>query len=196
MNSKKNLAGAILASLAFCIAPNIALAQRVNTPTFTRRIDSRATFINADGGANLPLILDLRRLGINPGDTIVLERFGYFSPFGDVNNEYFGAMYATFSTSSQLLPNSGFFSGANTNRIPGAINAEFPNGCSPIKCDGKLFFISRGQNLVQNGFNGILVRVPANAQFLFIAAGDSRYDDNVDSNQDLAVGISKVVGQN
>ena len=94
-----------------------------------------------------------------------------------------------------MEPNNGSFNGNTTERVPGAINAQFPNGCSQVQCIGKIFYISRGQNLVQGGFNGILVQVPANAQYLFIGAADSQYRGNVDSNRDLAVGISKVLAQ-
>lgn len=172
---------------------DVVVAQTVIPPTFTYKVDSRQTFINADTGAVNSVILDLKQLGINPGDTIVLERFGYFSPFGDSTKEYIGTIIATFSTDNRLLPNNGVFNGSTTDRVPGAINAEFPNGCSQVQCVGKIFFISRGQNLVKGGFNDILVKVPANAQYLFIGASDSKYGDNVDSNKDLAVGISKVL---
>lgn len=169
-----------------------ATAQSI-PPTFTTSIDSRQTFIHADISARDSVPINLKQLGINPGDTILLERFGYFSPFGDPNNEYTGSITATFSTDNRLLPNNGSFNGNTTDRVPGAIDAQFPNGCSQFQCINKLFFISRGQNLVQGGVNGIIVRVPASAQYLFIGAADSRYGDNVDSNKDLAVGISKVL---
>lgn len=174
---------------------DVAVAQSVIPPTFTVKIHPRQTFINADTGAVNSVILDLRQLGINPGDTIVLERFGYFSPFGNSTNEYTGPIFATFSTDNRLQPNNGSFNGNTTERVPGAINAQFPNGCSQLQCIDKIFYISRGQNLVQGGFNGILVQVPANAQYLFIGAADSKYGDNVDSNKDLGVGISKVLAQ-
>jgi len=185
------LLGSTLLSLtALKIEP--AVAQPLNTFTFTREINPQRTFLNADTSAFNGVRIDLRRLGINSGDTILLERFGYFSPFGDSNNEYYGSMYATFSKDKRLLPNNGSYSGATTDRVPGAINGLFPNGCSPIQCVGKIFYVSRGQDLVQGGFNSILVRVPTNAQFLFISAADSSYGDNVDLNRDFAVGISKV----
>lgn len=170
-----------------------AVAQSAIPPTSTAKIDSRQTFINADTGALNSLILDLTQLGIQPGDTIVIERFGYLSPFGDSTKEYYGTVFATFSTDSRLLANSGTTDGNTTDRVPGAINAQFPNGCQA--CIGKIFYISNGQNLVQGGFNGILVQVPANARYLFIGVADSFYRDNVDSNKDLAVGISKVLPQ-
>jgi hypothetical protein len=173
---------------------DIAVAQSI-PPTFTTNIDSRQTFINADTGALDSVPLNLRQLGINPGDTILIERFGYYSPFGDSNNEYLGTIIATFSTDNRLLPNNGSFNNGTTERVPGAINAQFPNGCRQNQCIGKVFFPARGQNLVQGGFNGILVQVPANAQYLFLGAGDSRYGDNVDLNRDLAVGISKVLAR-
>jgi hypothetical protein len=185
------LLGSTLLSLT-ALKVNPAVAQPVNNFTLTRGINPKRTFLNTDTSSLNSVRLDLRRLGINSGDTILLERFGYYSPFGDANNEYYGAMYATFSKDERLLPNNGSYSGATTDRVPGAINGLFPNGCSPIQCIGKIFFVSRGQDLVQGGFNSILVKVPTDAQFLFISAADSSFGDNVDLNRDFAVGISKV----
>jgi hypothetical protein len=185
------LLGTTLLSLA-ALKVEPAVAQEFNTSTFTREINPQRTFINTDISALNGVRIDLRQLGINAGDTILLERFGYFSPFGDSSNEYFGSMFATFSKDKRLLPNNGSYSGATTDRVPGAINAVFPNGCSPIQCIDKIFYVSRGQDLVQGGFNSILVTVPTNAQFLFISAADSTYGTNVDLNRDFAVGISKV----
>jgi hypothetical protein len=108
---------------------DVVVAQPVTPPTFTANIDPRQTFTNADTSAFNSVILDLTQLGIQPGDTIVLERFGYFSPFGDSTKEYYGSIFATFSTDSRLLPNSGIVNGVTTERVPGAISAQFPNGC-------------------------------------------------------------------
>jgi len=187
------LGSTLLSSTA--LKTDLAVAQSVIPPTYTTKLNPRQTFINADTGAVNSYILELKRLGIKPGDTLLLERFGYFSPFGDSRKEYTGTIFATFSTDNILQPNSGSFNGNTTDRVPGAINAQFPNGCSQSQCIGKIFYISRGQNLVQGGFNGILVQVPANAQYLFIGAADSTYGDNVDLNKDLGVGISKVLAQ-
>ena len=82
---------------------DVAVAQSVIPPTFTAKINPRQTFINADPGAVNSVILDLRQLGLNPGDTIVLERFGYFPPFGDSTKEYTGSIFATFSTDNQQV---------------------------------------------------------------------------------------------
>ncbi|MEH2230057.1 MAG: hypothetical protein V7K71_10500 [Nostoc sp.] len=129
----------------------------------------------------------LTDLGISSGNTIRLERFGSFSPFGDPTDEYFGAMWATFSTDNRLLPSSREYNGATTDRVPGAINAILPNGCLPSQClDNSIFYISRGD------FNGAIVQVPIDAKFIFIGAGDSSFADNVDSNKDFAVSINSV----
>ncbi|MHC5596644.1 MAG: hypothetical protein ACYTXC_11965 [Nostoc sp.] len=194
---KNNLALSFLVGTtllaSFIVKNNAAEAQTPTPPTFTRKISPKATFINADLGSVNSQPIDLQKLGIFPGDTIVLERFGYYSPFGDSKNEYYGSINATFSTSNILLPNNGSFNGATTERVPGAIDAVFANGCLPAHCIGKIFYISRGQDLVNGGFNGILVKVPFNTRYLFVGAADSQYGDNVDSNCDLAVGISKVL---
>lgn len=178
---------------SFVLTDDTSKAQTSIPPTFTLKIGAEQTFINADTGSVNSQPIDLVQLGIYPGDTIVLERFGYYSPFGNPAMEYYGPLTATFSTSDILLPNNGFFNQGTTERVPGAVDAVFPNGCRPGQCIGKLFYISRGQNLVGDGFNGILVQVPVNARYLFVGAADSSFGDNVDSNGDLAVGISKVL---
>ncbi|MEH2227093.1 hypothetical protein [Nostoc sp.] len=150
-------------------------------------IDPSASFISSYTFSPDSVPFSLTNLGINSGETIKLERFGSFSPFGDPTNEYFGAMWATFSTDNILLPSSGTYNGATTDRVPGAINAILPNGCLPFQClDNSIFYISRVD------FNGAIVQVPINAKFIFIGAADSSFADNVDSNKDFAVGINSI----
>lgn len=57
----------------------------------------------------------------------------------------------------------------------------------PLQClDNNIFYISRGD------FNGAIVQVPIDAKFIFIAAADRSFADNVDLNKDFAVGINSV----
>lgn len=154
--------------------------------TLKFNIDPAASFISSYSASVNSIPFSLKDLGINTGDTIKLQQFGKFSPFDDPNNEYYGSMWAVFSTNNTLLPNSGVYDGATTDRVPGAINAIVPNGCLPSQClDNSIFYISRGDS-----FSNIVVKVPTNAEFLFIGGADSAFDDNLDSNHDFAVGIS------
>ncbi|MEW6498545.1 MAG: hypothetical protein AB1589_39515 [Cyanobacteriota bacterium] len=156
--------------------------------TLKFNIDPSASFISSYSASFNTIPKSFKDLGINTGDTIKLQRFGSFSPFGDFDNEYYGSMWAVFSTNNTLLPNSGVYDGATTDRVPGAVNAIVPNGCLPGQClDNSIFYISRGDS-----FSSIVVKVPTNAQFLFIGGADSSFDDNVDLNNDFAVGISSV----
>jgi hypothetical protein len=156
-------------------------------------IDPSASFISSYTFSPDSVPFSLTDLGINSGETIKLERFGSFSPFGDPTDEYFPAMWATFSTDNRLLPSSGEYNGATTDRVPGAINATLQNGCLPFQClDNSIFYISRGNFDSANYFNGATVQVPTDAKFIFIGAADSSFADNVDSNQDFAVGINSV----
>ncbi|MFN6480926.1 hypothetical protein [Nostoc sp. DedQUE07] len=157
-----------------------ALAAKFN-------IDPSASFISSYTFSPDSVPFSLTNLGVNSGDTIKLERFGSFSPFDDPTDEYFGAMWATFSADNRLLPNTGEYNGARTDRVPGAINPILPNGCLPLQClDNSIFYISRVD------FNGAIVQVPIDAKFIFIGAADSSFVDNVDLNQDFAVGINSV----
>lgn len=168
--------------------------DRVQAQSTTVRfnINPRAAFINTnhfiESIDSVPFLLS--DLGISPGETIRLESFGSISPFGDPGNEDYIAMIAAFSNSDTLIADNGVAIGPTTDRIPGATNAFFPNGCLPIQCLDGVFYISRGFTLNPTSFNGITVQVPTDAQFLFISAADSRYEDNVDSDGDFAVGIS------
>ncbi|AVH66775.1 hypothetical protein [Nostoc sp. 'Peltigera membranacea cyanobiont' N6] len=166
--------------LLFKIDSAQALAAKFN-------IDPSASFISSYTFSPDSVPFSLTDLGINSGDTIKLERFGSFSPFGDPTDEYFGSMWATFSADNRLLPSTGEYDGATTDRVPGAINAILTNGCLPSQClDNSIFYISRGD------FNGAVVQVPIDAKFIFIGAADSSFADNVDSNKDFAVGINSV----
>jgi hypothetical protein len=169
------------------------LAQERYTPTFNIKVNPQQTFINGDSNPVDAIPINLSQLGLNPGDTILIERFGYLSPYGDPNDEYFSSIYATFSADNRLLSNNGFI-GVTTDRVPGAINTLLPNGCKEC-VTSKIFLISYGQDLVKGGFNSILVKIPTNAQYLFIGVNDRYFGDNIDSNKDLAVGISKVLAQ-
>lgn len=197
LKSKFALQVFLLGFILLCftvLKTDIAVAQQRYTPGFSIKIDPRQTFINGEANPVDGEAINLSQLGINPGDKISIERFGYLSPYQDPNNEYYGGLFATFSTNNTLLPNNNIFNGASTVRVPGAIDTLLPEGCR--QCIGnKIFLISEGQNQVNGGYNGILVEVPANAKYLFIGVNDSYYGDNVDSNGDLAVGITKVLTQ-
>jgi hypothetical protein len=154
-------------------------------------INPAASFISSYSSSVNSVPFSLKELGIKTDDTIKLEQLGSFSPFGDPDNEYYRAMWAVFSTNNTLLASSGDYNGATTERVPGAINAIVPNGCLPNQClDNSIFYVSRGDSFSSDSFNSIVVKVPTNAQFLFISAADSAFDDNVDLNQDFGVAIN------
>ncbi|MEH1935403.1 MAG: hypothetical protein V7L14_17235 [Nostoc sp.] len=175
------------ASLTFTLA--VIKADPAQAFTFRFKIDPTASFISSYTSSPDSVPFSLKDLGINPGDTIKLDQFGSFSPFGDPTNEYYSSMWAVFSTNNNLLPSSGEYNGATTERVPGAINATLLNGCLPAQClDNSIFYISRGER----SFSTAIVQVPTDAQYLFIGAADSQFADNVDSNRDFAVSISSV----
>lgn len=176
----------LTASATFSLA--VIKAEPVQAFTYRFDIDPTASFISSYTSSPDSVPFSLADLGINPGDTIELERFGTFSPFGDPTNEYYGSMWSLFSTDNTLLPSSGDYNGATTERVPGAIDPIVVNGCLEAQClDNGIFYISRGDI-----FSSIVVQVPNNAQYLFIGAADSVFDDNVDSDGDFDVTISSV----
>ena len=188
----------LLGSTAF--KTDISVAQTLpdsyyrSIPAFSIKLNPQQSIINTESAVGA-VPIDLLSLGINPGDLISIERFGYISLFGPSAIENWGYIHAAFSTSAELLPNTETPRNSvvfNSNRIPGAVNTLLPRGDTK-RIGAKLFQISLGQNEINGGYNGISVEVPANARYLFIGVNDGYYPDNVDSNGDFAVGITKFV---
>jgi len=162
----------------------LSLAASLAQATFTSINPNATYFDEASASGSLPVALSLASLGITPGTTINVLQVGGFSFFGTGFNDTITATYAVFSSSSVILPYSGF---ANTSRLPGAVAAAwpayvFPNAANDVFEDTNIdsFNFPLGQTVV----------VPAGAAFMFFSSVDSVYGDNTDPNGDYGVIIT------
>jgi len=162
-----------------------------------------------------PKMIELSAYGINQGDVIRLERLGDFTLHPDITED-FDVMIGVFSTSNTILPlpNVPFPTLLpnppnpdpdpllhNFNRVFGAIEAGDDiltevNHFSHIKTDIEEDFLIGGNFTNWNGIDWaideITITVPIKAQYLWVAAFDNHWEDNIDVNGDFAVRISMV----
>ncbi len=133
-------------------------------------IEPAATYLHVcDDPAAATAPISLEGLGIEPGDYICLDNEGYFAYTEDpnwVSYEYI----AVFSSSSTLL------GGSETYRVPGAIDAgEDIWTWATNNCNGENTDIPED---FQVAGDGVIIRVPAGARYLFMCGHDSKYNDN------------------
>jgi hypothetical protein len=154
-------------------------------------VDPRATYLktNNDSAALDAVAIDLWALSFQPGDTIVLERVGDYSPFpafGDINKSLVGV----FSSSPSLLP------GSNLNRVVGAIDAGTdwvtpPTNMGLLSTDiAQDFMIATSTGSVTS----VTIQVPVGARYLFVTPNDSFFGDNQNPDGDYGVNITGVPG--
>jgi hypothetical protein len=154
-------------------------------------VDPSATYLltNNDPGAEGTAPINLALLGLQPGDHVIFQALGdlcYYAPDCSIFNVPPPTMVAVFSTNSTLL-SSGLL-----NRIPGAIG-----GVGTPVFTGPTFYGHLSTDISQDFVilhapDSTDVTIPPGAAFLFVSIGDSLYGDNVDPDQDLALGISHV----
>lgn len=154
-------------------------------------INPRATYLrtNNDPSAQAAVPIDLHALSfpVDPGDSILLERIGDFSPFAAFGDNAL-SLLGVFSASSTLLPAS------NQSRVVDAIDAgtDFttaPTAMGALPTDiPQDFAISTPAGSPAS----VLVQVPAGARFLFTAPHDSFFGDNTDPNGNYGLRITAV----
>lgn len=153
--------------------------------TWTFPMDPRAAYLRTNNDTpTAPLVLDLATLGIAPGQWLHLETTGAYRYINGGTDSY-RSLVGVFSSSTTLL-------GTNVlQRVVDAIAA------GPAVVSGPTFFgqlpIDIPQDFDASRFgygNGIDVRVPAGANYLFLGTHDSLYNDNVDPNGDFGAVVS------
>lgn len=173
-------------SSVFVAAAGMSLAASPAHAVFVP-IDPNATYFDEASASGLtPVAVSLLSLGITPGTTINVQQVGGFSFFGSGFNDTITNTYAVFSSSSVILPYSGF---ANTSRVPGAVAAAWPSYAYPNSANDV------PEDTTIDSFNfplGQTVVVPTGAAFMFFSAIDSVYGDNTDPNGDYGVNITIV----
>jgi hypothetical protein len=142
-------------------------------------IDARSTFLRTHNDAATPSWpINLAHLGLKPGDLIRLDALGDFSNQREQAADEFRTMIGVFSSSPTLL------SGDKVNRVPGAIDAGVDVATGPT------YVANRDTDIPQDFAIGSLkIRIPQGAKYLFVAAQDNFYSDNIDPDADFAVRI-------
>ncbi|HEY9796157.1 MAG TPA: PEP-CTERM sorting domain-containing protein [Leptolyngbyaceae cyanobacterium] len=163
----------------------LGTVSKVQAETFTFSIDSRATFLRT---AEDPLALnsvpiDLSSLGISSGDLIRLEQLGDFSYWSNPIRDYVTNMIGVFSASDALLPSY------LQNRVQDAIDSGEDVFTLPTSQGGGNLPTDIAQDFL---ISDITLQVPTSATYLFVAAPDIYYSDNVDPDRDFGIRISSV----
>ena len=144
-------------------------------------INSRATFlrINAEITAKDAQPIDLAKLGQKTGDWIRLEVLGEFSYSDGEMPDEIRFMNGVFSSTNKLLPSDQF------NRVPGAVDAGVDIGTGPT------MFGQFPTDIPEDfAVAATKIQIPAGARFLFVAAPDIFYSDNVDPDGNYALRIT------
>jgi hypothetical protein len=153
-------------------------------------LDPRATYLRVNSEASFDAsAIDLSNLSfaVHAGDLLKLQELGDWQAGEPVHfTDTAKDTIAVFSSSSTLL-NSFIL-----NRVPGAIAAGIPFITVPtffgdLQTDiPQDFLVARTVNPITS----VVVRVPAGAKFLFVAAHDSHYSTNQDPDSDYKVSIT------
>lgn len=151
----------------------------VGSATFS--IDTRSTFLraNAETAATGARAIDLGRLGLEPGTLIRLEALGEFSWSADELPEDATSMIGVFSSSATLL------AADNLHRVTGALDAAPEIETAPTLFGGIATDIAQDFPIVASE-----LRIPAGARYLFVAAPDIFYSDNLDRDGNYVLRIT------
>jgi hypothetical protein len=155
-------------------------------------INPAETYLRTSGeivGGAVPI--DLAALGINPGDTIRLERLGDWEAGAGFNFDAWTMLFGVFSGSDVLLPSD------QLNRVQDALDAGDDVFTGPTQFGGLATDIAEDFQI--SGFpdddplvSFVIVEVPPSASHLFVAAPDIQYADNSDPDGDFALAINIV----
>jgi hypothetical protein len=144
-------------------------------------IDARSSFLrtHAETAATNARAIDLRKLGLKPGQWIQLDVLGDFSWSANALPEVETALSGVFSKSSTLLP-------ADTlQRIPEAIDSG--SEVATARTLNRFFATDIAEDFpIQSS----KMRIPRGARFLFVAAPDIFYSDNGDRDGNFALRIT------
>jgi len=144
-------------------------------------INPKATYLHTfnDVGALDTIPIELVSLGLSGGQFIRLQRLGDFD--GGPGGDTVTAMIGVFSANNVLLASNLL------NRVQDAIDAGVDYATVPT------FLNSEQTDIAEDFFvDDIQIQIPIGATHLFVAAPDSFYQDNSDSNGNFAVDITVV----
>ena len=150
-------------------------------------IDPRATYLRVNGDrARNSIPIALASLGIQAGDSIILEKIGdcnFTANYESSADNVMPKIAGVFSSSAVLGPPT------ELHRVLDAIEAG-QDYATPTSGSGSLATDIPEDFLIPDV--GAVVTVPTNAHFLFLAAVDAKYQDNFDRDANFGVHISKL----
>lgn len=167
-----------------------------STPLQTSQVIlPRATYLhtNQDDARNATAFM-LSDLGVQPGETIRIERRGEFNSeedreddSGEELGEEFG-LTAVFSVNDTLLPRS------ERDRVPGAVAAGNDFVTSPTFYGNEPTDISEDFQVATRdaSSNSTTVTVPDDARYIFLSPQDDLFEDNADFDEDFGFRITVV----
>ncbi|MGV3724311.1 MAG: hypothetical protein ACO1SX_25735 [Actinomycetota bacterium] len=174
--SPRNWLSTLTLAAVISLVPAAAEAQEILP------VNPQATYLhtaNADANALPAVAIDLNALGLQPGDPIRLERLGAFAPGGSFPDQQ--SMIGVFSSTDILDPATA------THRVPGAIDAGADVLSRPT-------FVGAQPTDIPEDFAitgaGVVLDIPAGAQFLFVSPNDSYFADNSDPDGDYTLRIT------
>jgi len=156
-------------------------------------VNPAATFLHTNNDpAPDALVIDLSKLSfpVHEGDTLRLERKGAFATKPG-ENETATAMIGVFSVTHTLLSSS------RVARVTGAISAGTPFVTAPTQDDAQAtdivqdFLIDSGGVAAELQHTFIDIKVPNDAQYLFISAYATHYSTNTNAKGDYAVSVTR-----
>jgi hypothetical protein len=178
---------AVVLSIAILTAAEVGQAIASVTT-----VNPAATYLRTNGEAVADAVpIDLTALGIDPGDTIRLERLGDWEAGAGFNFDEWTMLIGVFSASNVLL------SSDQLNRVQDALDAGDDVFTGPTQNGGLATDIAEDFQI--SGFpdddpliSFVILQVPPLAEYLFIVAPDTLYADNFDPDGDFALQIDIV----
>jgi hypothetical protein len=144
-------------------------------------IDARSSFLrtHAETVATDARAIDLRKLGLKPGNWIRLDVLGDFSWSANELPEIETSLSGVFSKSATLLPADSL------ERIPDAIDSG-----SEVATARTLYRLFATDIAEDFPIQSSKLQIPRGARFLFVAAPDIFYSDNADRDGNFALRIT------
>jgi len=143
-------------------------------------VDPSGTFLHTNQDAQAPpLVVDLEGLGVFPGQTIRLYRFGSCESTVPTS-QTISVLDCAFSASDVLGPS------ADLQRVVDAIGIGDDFATPPTQNGGQATEIPEDFGVA----NEREVQVPDGAKFLIVGVYDDHFDDNIDVDRDLRLAIA------
>jgi hypothetical protein len=160
----------------------------------------RTSDVDVERGAQSSVPHRLADLGLEPGDTVLLERIGEFQFNSSHPDLVYWGLLVLFSSTNELLPSS------ERVRVPGAVAITSEAGQTHAHVTRRTFFDSHQTDIPEDIVVGmepngnplipvddrVEVQIPENAAYLFLSPEDDHFADNLDQDGDFHLCITPV----